>query len=433
MTRFLHFADCHLGYKQYNQKERFNDFARAFFDVIDRAIEAKVDFVILAGDLFQKRSIDALTLNQAMNGLERLAQAKIPCIAVEGNHEHAYYQDVIGWMEFLAQRRLLILLDAAWVEGRPQLTPYHPGTRRGAYFDPVPGVRVYGMRYYGASTATAVEAYAAALADQPPDADIDYTLFVAHGGVEGVLADQAGGLSVREWSALKPHADYLALGHIHKPYAFDDWIYNPGSTETCSVTEAEWDDRGYFLVDILPADTDEDAPRHAAALHANRRRPFFRLSFKVDHVASPTELESQVGEFLMRKARDLRVDRLDDDARPVVDLQLTGVLPFDRGALRLDLIETMAWDAFAPLHVMVKNHTRAAEFAVEMEEGLSRAQLERRVLAELLERDQRFAEQSGNWAQLAVTLKQLALTGAGAEAVLDEVAAALEKQKEDNN
>jgi exonuclease SbcD len=429
MTRFLHFADCHLGYKQYNQKERFNDFARAFFDVIDRAIEAEVDFVILAGDLFQKRSIDALTLNQAMNGLERLAQAKIPCIAVEGNHEHAYYQDVIGWMEFLAQRRLLILLDAAWVEGRPQLTPYNPGTRRGAYFDPVPGVRVYGMRYYGASTATAVETYAAALAEQPPAADIQYTIFIAHGGVEGVLADQAGGLSVREWSALKPHVDYLALGHIHKPYAFDDWIYNPGSTETCSVTEAEWDDRGYFLVDVLPAGADADAPRHTAELRANRRRPFFRLSFKVDHVASPTELESQVGEFLMRKARDLRVDRLDDAARPVVDLQLTGVLPFDRGALRLDLIETMTRDAFAPLHVMVKNHTRAAEFAVEMEEGLSRAQLERRVLAELLERDQRFAEQSGNWAQLAVTLKQLALTGAGAQAVLDEVAAALEKRE----
>ncbi|MCB0044262.1 MAG: exonuclease SbcCD subunit D [Caldilineaceae bacterium] len=428
MTRFLHFADCHLGYKQYNHKERFNDFARAFLDVIDRAIDAQVDFVILAGDLFQKRAIDALTLNQAMVGLERLERAAIPCIAVEGNHEHAYYQDAVGWMEFLAQRRLLILLDAEFADGAPLLTPYSATRRRGAYIDPVPGVRVYGMRYYGAGTPAAVEAYAAALREQPSVQEngdpVDYTIFIAHGGVEGVLADEAGGLSVRQWSALKPYVDYLALGHIHKPYQFDDWIFNPGSTETCSISEAEWRERGYYLVEIDPADADER--RHAVTLHANRRRPFFRFSYKVDHDQSPTELESKAGEFLLRKARDLRVDRLADDARPVVDLQLTGVLPFDRGALRLDLLETMAWDAFNPLHVLIKNHTRSAEFAIDADETLSRTQLERRVLADLLARDQRFAGKSDDWARLAVTLKQMALTGAGADAVLEEISGAIQ-------
>ncbi len=428
-TRFLHFADSHLGYKQYNQKERFNDFARAFFDIIDRAIKAKVDFVIMAGDLFQKRAIDALTLNQAMNGLERLQQAGIPCIAVEGNHEHAYYQDNIGWMEFLAQRRLLILLNAVFEEGTPQLAPYDPQRRRGAYVDPIPGVRVYGMRYYGASTETALNAYAEAMAQQPADPAVEYSIFVAHGGVEGVLADQAGGLSVRQWSIIKPHVDYLALGHIHKPYSFDDWIYNPGSAETCSVTEAEWSDRGYYLVNVDTAanfvadDAAEDADpvHHRAALHPNKRRVFCRLAFKVDHVDSPADLETQVGAYLLRKARDLRVERLGDDDRPVVELQLTGVLPFDRSALSLELIETLIQEAFTPLHVIVKNHTRAAEFAVEGEDGLSRAQLERHVLTELLTRDQRFAERSKQWARLAVRLKELAVTGASSDAILEEL------------
>ena len=81
-TRFLHCADIHLGYQQYNDKERFNDFGRALFAIVDKAlgkptafdpsIQGKVDFVILAGDLFQKRAIDALTLNQAIRALERL-------------------------------------------------------------------------------------------------------------------------------------------------------------------------------------------------------------------------------------------------------------------------------------------------------------------------------------------------------------------------
>ncbi len=84
-ARFLHFADTHLGYRQYNNLDRYDDFARAFLAVIDVAIAEKVDFVVLAGDLFEKRSIEALTLNQAMIGLERLKAANIPCVAVEGN------------------------------------------------------------------------------------------------------------------------------------------------------------------------------------------------------------------------------------------------------------------------------------------------------------------------------------------------------------
>ena len=111
-ARFLHFADCHLGNRQYNNIERGHDFGRAFIWVIDKAVAEKVDFVVLAGDLFEKRSIDAQTLQQAMRGLERLQRANIPCLAVEGNHELAYFEDRVGWMPFLAARDLLILLDA---------------------------------------------------------------------------------------------------------------------------------------------------------------------------------------------------------------------------------------------------------------------------------------------------------------------------------
>ncbi|NJN80952.1 MAG: DNA repair exonuclease [Caldilineaceae bacterium] len=155
-ARFLHFADCHLGYKQYGNSDRYNDFARAFLNVIETAVAKQVDFVVLAGDLFHKRSIDALTLNQAISGLERLQKAGIPCLAVEGNHEHAYYHDVIGWMEFLAQRQLLFLLNGDFTNGAIELKPY--ANRKGAYYEPKPGLRVYGMRYLGSATPRAIEA-----------------------------------------------------------------------------------------------------------------------------------------------------------------------------------------------------------------------------------------------------------------------------------
>ncbi|MFQ5763089.1 MAG: DNA double-strand break repair protein Mre11, partial [Candidatus Bathyarchaeia archaeon] len=45
-------ADLHLGYTQYNLAERREDFAKAFRQCVDKALELKPELVILAGDIF---------------------------------------------------------------------------------------------------------------------------------------------------------------------------------------------------------------------------------------------------------------------------------------------------------------------------------------------------------------------------------------------
>ena len=384
--------------------------------------------MVLAGDLFEKRSIDARTLNQAMHGLEKLAAREIPCLAVEGNHERAYYNEQVGWLDFLAGRELLMLLDAPFVNGEPKLSRYV--NRRGSYYDPCVGLRVHGLHYAGAGTATAIEAYAKAL-EQQPNEGIDYTIFMAHAGVEGVLPDQ-GGLSHRQWSVLRPHVDYLALGHIHKPYSFDQWIYNPGSPENCSVTEAEWDERGYFLVNVDTAGPEAATSKHQAKLYNNPRRKFCRFSFKTDLLQSPADLHERCREFLQRKARDLEVSRLAPSQRPVVELQLTGVLPFERSALDLEALEKMVQETFTPLVGLVKNFTRSPEIAVESGELLSRTELERKVITELLERDIRFRPQSEQWTSLTLSLKQLALNGASPDTILTELGHKIKEIKQES-
>lgn len=439
-TSFLHVADCHLGKWQYNLRERFNDFGRAFHHIVNEAIEADVDFVVLAGDLFEKRAIDALTLNQAMRALDRLHSKGIPCLAIEGNHERPYYSERVGWMEFLAVRDLLILLTPSFDEGKAQLKPY--ANRSGSYYDPVPGVRVHGLRYVGAGTATAIESYANALTELPND-NIEYSIFMAHAGVEGVLADQTGGLSHRQWSVLRPHIDYLALGHVHKPFDFDEWIYNPGSPESCSVAESDWENRGYYIVQVdtdnarpaLPTEdsrTAEDGSsqpekpsqkwvKHEAILHANPRRTFHRISMKTDLLTSPAQLLDHCRELLQRKARDVGARQLPALEQPIVELQLTGVLPFDRSALDLEALDTLVRETFHPLMAMVKNFTRSSELAFDSAESMNRAELERQVLTDLLNRDARFQAKSEEWADTTLTLKQLALSGAGGEAILAEI------------
>lgn len=433
--RFLHCADIHLGYQQYNHKERFNDFGRAFYAVLDQAIEQKVDFVILAGDLFHKRAIDALSLNQAMRGLERLKAAGIPCIAVEGNHERAYVEETIGWMKFLALQELLILLDAEFVDHKPVLRSWDAKKRQGSYIDLASGVRVHGLRYYGSGTVVAIQAYAEALKqlDAPP---ARFNIFVAHAGVEGQLDEKAGGLSLRQWSPLRPHADYVALGHFHKPFQIDNWIYNPGSPENCSIAENDWQERGYLIVELDLDTGNQEVQRHSVTQGRNRRRCFHQYSFKTDHVQSPAELEERVTAFLERKAVELadqlaaeeRQGRQPDLQPPVVELYLTGVLPFERSALDVGAIEEILRRSFrpAPMVAMVKNLTQTADFAVTADATLSRAVLEQQVLTDLFGRDVRYSEHSSQWASLAVNLKQLVLNGAPADAILEELAAQVE-------
>jgi DNA repair exonuclease SbcCD nuclease subunit len=410
-------ADCHLGYRQYNLRERFNDFGRAFHHVIDVAIAEKVDFVLLAGDLFHKRAIDALTLNQAMSALERLRNARIPCIAVQGNHEHAYFDDFIGWMEFLNLRQYLILLDADYVEGKPGLRPY---TRpKGSYYDPIPGVRVHGLRYLGAGTAKGVDAYSAALAEIPRDG-VEYSIFITHAGIEGEV-DGMSGLSMREWSCLRKHSDYVALGHIHKPFTRDDWIYNPGSLETCSSAEVAWRERGYFLVEVDTARS--EGPKHTVKLIANPRRPFERLFLKTDLIESPEALYKQAHELMSRRARDLGPTRLEPGTMPVVDFHLQGLLNFDRTAMSLSQFEAMAREILNALHPLIRNDTHSADYAPASGETMNRQTLERHVLDNLFSRDARFAPRSRQWARLALDLKTLTLDGASPEVILDELEA----------
>src|SRR5258706_13073234 len=132
---FVHTADNHLGYEQYGMKERFNDFARAFFAVVDDAIARKADFFVVSGDLFNKRSIDALTLIQAQQALQRLRNAAIAAIAIEGNHDRSFYRDGVSWLQFLGWQKLLYLLNPTVRQGGPEIAPWDPHTLGGAYVD----------------------------------------------------------------------------------------------------------------------------------------------------------------------------------------------------------------------------------------------------------------------------------------------------------
>ncbi|MGB6423382.1 MAG: DNA repair exonuclease, partial [Anaerolineales bacterium] len=205
---FLHFSDVHLGYQQYGDRERFNDFGRAFLKAVDVAIEKRVDFVLISGDLFHKSAIDPPTLLQAANGIDSLRNAGISVVAIAGNHDRAKYRDHISWLDYLAERGYITLLNPSFEEAGIVLKPWDG--HAGAYVDFGP-VRVLGVPYLGSSIKTVVAELPSAL-DAIRDENVRFNILMMHAGLEGEMLHVTGELTQNELNSLHEHIDYLALG-----------------------------------------------------------------------------------------------------------------------------------------------------------------------------------------------------------------------------
>jgi DNA repair exonuclease SbcCD nuclease subunit len=412
--KFLHVSDVHLGFQQYNLNQRFNDFGRAFEHIVDQALAQRVDFVVLGGDLFQKRAIDPPTLIQAVSSLGRLRQANIPVLAVEGNHERAYYRDVYSWTDFLADQGYLAMLAPTFEDGQPVLKPWDGVA--GAYRELAFGgasaaagrVRIYGAKYYGAQTDWVVERLVQALG-QMDHSGVDYVILIMHLGLEGVLEGQSATVAHHRIAPLRDYVNYLALGHIHKPYEREGWMYNPGSPETCSMDEVAWPERGYYLVEVDTAHN----PRHRARLVANPRRPFLRLVLKVDTCTNPEALFALADQHLSAAATDHYPER------PVVELALEGVLPFQARDLDTGYLEEMAKTRLDALAVRIANRSVPAEYEINADTSKPRAELEREVLRELVERDARYRPAAAEWADLIQNLKRMVREGSSPPAIAE--------------
>jgi len=417
---FIHIADTHLGYEQYGVRERFNDFSRAFWDIVDDALYRQVDFLVIAGDLFHKRAIDAMTLIHAIEGLKKLKAKSIPVIAIEGNHDRSYYRDGVSWLQFLCHEQYLKLLAPRMREGGPVIAPWEQSTMAGSHVDILDGkVRVYGLPWQGASTVRTIEGMAQALEasrEEEEAAGIEYRLLMMHTGLDGIVPRVQGLPTMSQFQLLRPHVDYLALGHVHKPFEREGWMYNPGSTETCGAEEAAWEDRGYYFVEIDSNSTaqsngsDVPALKHRATHLISKRRPFARLEVRVDGLGEPNEVYNRLEISCRRERGHYEGDAL----RPLVQVQLTGTLAFDAGSLDIAYMEKLVYEHMEPLYARIENNTNDRDYILESGEldGRDRStwhELERHIFEDLVSRDSRYLAHREQWSQTLADLKRMAL------------------------
>lgn len=411
--KFLHLADIHLGCRRYNVDERTKDFFRAWRDVIVRhAIPERVDFVLLAGDFFDRRNLDPLAMNHAMEGLRLLREAQIPVLAIEGNHDQREVVSDYSWLRSLSTWGLLCLLEPVRdADGKLALTPWDESTRSGSYID-VAGARIFGSAWYGASSNQAIPLLAAALREARSDER--FNILMLHTDVEGQLErSNIPALELATLETLKELIDYVALGHTHRRFELDNWAFNPGSLEAAAIDEYRHE-RGAFLVNV-----GNDRQIKATLIRDYAQRPFQRLTFDVSGAKDAAAVYAGVMDVLSREARVRILDEPDAPFAPVIEITLTGQLGFKNSLLELNKIRDEAKRRTSALHILLRNQSVPVEYALPGADMTApRHVRELFIVEELIFRNHQYRDSAPQMAELVIESKRLALAREPADKVL---------------
>ncbi len=410
--KFLHISDVHLGCTRYQLNESPRDFFDAWIDVLKKyAIGEKVDFVIMCGDFFHKRNVPPETMNYAFAGLSLLKDAGIPVVSIEGNHDQKHKDNDYSWLRSLANWNLLYLVEPKNIDGKMIYEPWDTEYGKGGFVD-IGRARIFGSDWYGASANWAIPMLTEGIKEnRREDA---FNILLLHTDVEGHQTHPIPALTIVNLNELKSVTDYVGLGHTHKAYEIDNWAFNPGSLEVTSIDEFR-ETRGAWLVEV-----DENNQVTAQHVTDYRQRSFQRLGYDVSKCAEAKEVTNGVLNEVRNKARAAE----ENQPQPIIEITLRGYLGFPNSNLELSKIREEAQKLTDALHIRLKNNTAPVEYAVaaDVGEDVSREKLERRVVEDLIGRDNRYKARVEDISDAVIGAKRMALSDDSPDKIADFIA-----------
>jgi exonuclease SbcD len=238
---FLHAADLHLGAQLKSLGSRVstelaerirNEVRQVFDDLVKLAIDRRVEFIVLAGDVYDHAENDPGAKQRVYRGFKKLEEAGIPVFVVHGNH------DPLGKsMAAVADRPTNVHVFDQGVVGTHTVT-----LRNGV------DVTVAGISFGSASEEDN-------LALKFKDISGTTVVGVLHTNVGGI--GSAGGhgnyAPCSQQDLMNAPVNYWALGHIHDRQVHTTpkgyWAY-PGNLQGRSTKATECGPKGVLIVGI---------------------------------------------------------------------------------------------------------------------------------------------------------------------------------------
>ena len=309
--KIIHFADLHLGVENYGRidpatglSSRLNDFLAALDELVDYALENRVDLVLFCGDAYKTREPSQTQQREFARRIARLATGNIPVFLLTGNHDmpnaigRATATEIFDTLAvknvYVANRPDIYKIPTA--SGNIQVVAL-PWLRRSALLsrEDTKNLNIEQVNQKMQEALTQVISSQAASLDPALPAILAAHVLVGDARV-GRGSERL--MSIGQEPALLlsnialPAFDYVALGHIHKQQVLSE---NPpvvyaGSLERVDFGE-ENDKKGFYVVNIEPDLT--AGKRHVSfEFHPVNARRF--LTIEVNLKAEETNPTSSV-------------------------------------------------------------------------------------------------------------------------------------------
>ncbi len=451
-TKFIHIADIHLGSTQYNLFERFKDFNRAFRAILNKALEEEVDFILLAGDMFNSNKINPDTISAIHSIISEFKQkctdklsTQIPIIAIEGNHDKSTYFSKRSWMKFLADLDLIILLEGQYDKKKNKMifNPYSEEKRRGGYIT-INDINIYGVPYFGAFTPKLFPLIQESIGKKSSK----YNILMMHFGISGQDRDKIGFQYNKSLDHLHKKVDYLALGHFHRMYKYPitkPWIFNPGSLEINGPGEI-WgmkgfsNDRGAFLIEINPSNPELNQYKQIICYNGESQsknqisnRFFYQVNINFNEdlnpLASFEELVPYVIDYLKVQGLSLRNDGISLDLSdlnvPFVFISLFGKISFSKLDFNLKFLQNEIMTKYAILGVKIfSGSLQSLIDGVNIDSKSERtlADIEKEVFTQIIESNKEYSSYSQDIVNIMRDLKSPLLEpNPDIEALMDKI------------
>ncbi len=304
---FVHAADLHLGYAQYGLEVRRQDFDNAFTEIVDKTIELKPDFMVIAGDLFHQARPSNVTLENTIRNFKRLKDAEIPVLTVDGSHDSAPNS---------ITSTILYPLDSAGLI-------YHLPRHEGACWRKTDTCYVYGVPNFRSRRKTEEALPEFTRWNVPaPDPSVG-NVFVFHGAVD-LPSVKPPYIEAEVPPALIPEGfGYYAAGHVHQRFLGKfktGLLAYSGCTETVSYDEAKYK-KGFYHVQVN--EKGEFQPE-VIELQSPRKFKVLEQEFSGMNTHKITELAAQM------------VKDADEEGAIIIPV-LKGVLPAEANRSEIDV------------------------------------------------------------------------------------------------
>lgn len=236
-VKFIHTADLHLGSRlNINTDNSINDqYSNAVYDsfikIIDGAIENEVNFVLIAGDVFDNESRSVKATRIFKEQCERLNEKNIDIFLINGNHD-----------PYQIDGELLKLPSNVKVCESEKVSIFE------VYDDDNLIARVLGQSYRGSAESRKMATFYTT-SDQSV-----YNIGLLHTQLD---PNNTNYVPVSKKELIEHnHIDYWALGHIHDQRIINDhipYIIYPGIPQGRDIGETG--EGGYYLVHLEPENT----------------------------------------------------------------------------------------------------------------------------------------------------------------------------------